>query len=760
MTIRSMFVRALGLLAVLATVSSRADAQSRAPVIQQRVTLDPSHPVGFHVLVVPDTVYVGQQATYEMGVFISESAQQRMRRNPEVVPAELRGVLAYDLGGPQSLPAVVQGGLRAFPHVLQRALFPLAGGRIVIPASQLSYALPRSASYFSREESAIVRAGEVSLFVKPLPDDGKPADFSGAVGDLSIRALVDVTRVRAGNPVVLTVRVGGRGNVKLWPRPDLHNMPASVVPAGERVQVDTSGQYVRGTKEFDWLVTPEREGRLVIPVVEYPFFDPYDEAYRTTSSDSLVLSIGAGEFTPDAAAASAREVLSVRRDDRGPLPPDLPDRPFAWALMAMAPLPALWWRRVRRLKAARLARGDAEPNREPSTVVTSAAPAADPVRVAAASLRRSLIGTLARQLDAPGTAFVERRSLERRLRRRGVTRETTAEVMQLLRDLDEAAWSAATGIARSSIGTRATLGDSWPDRIKAVTQSVEDEAMPPSGRDTGHAGATKHGAFGGRSKLVVFCIAAAGALSLAVGSVGNLHARGAAFQQSLAQYDVQQYADAAVGFLAIARAEPRDADAWANAGTAAWAAGDTVQSVVGWHRALRLEPRARDVRDRLDLVSRSSQSGIAHVANRPRDLAATITILLWCLAWGLLAFGYWTAAYRDTPETKGTDLAMRSRLAQRWAAVVFVLCVGTATWHWQSSGAREGKNLSVVSHLEPLRLSPGDAAGAIGGTMRGDLVKTGEEQLGAAGARWVAVEHADGRTGWLPARALLALTAP
>ena len=727
-------------------------AQPRAPVIQERVALDASQPVGFQVIVVPDTVYVGQQATYEMGVFITESAQQRMRRNPEVVPAELRGVLAYDLGGPQSLTPQVRGGVRIFPHVLQRALFPLTNGPITIPASQLSYSLPRSSSYFSREEAATVRAGEATLQVKPLPAAGQPADFSGAVGVLTLRSQLDVARARVGDPVVLTLRVGGRGNVKLWPRPLLRAPNASLVPTGERVRVDTTGQYVRGTKEFDWLVTPEREGRLVIPVVDYPYFDPYAEQYLVATSDSLSLQVGAGEFTPTDLDAAAPAVLAIRRDDRGPLPVPLVERPVAWALAGALPIPALWWRR-RRVRRARSGggagrtpsrfgqmEGDGVEHREAIDVAdTLHGPAPDPVRVAASSLRRQLLESLAAQLDTTATHLVERRVLERRLRRRGVTRETTARVMSLLDDLDAAAWS-PPGRARDA---QAGGDGTWTDRIRAASALVADEAMPPQdsgGRAVARGGGPRAGGRGasrGRLPAWLLVVTGTGVAALLAGGAGVVHARTAQFAEGVALYDSGDYARASATFFREAAAEPRNADAWANAGTAAWAAGDTVQSVIGWQRALRLEPTAVELRVRLDLVGAGATTGVAAVPATPVDAPVWLALGFWAAGWIGLAFG------------------------PGLSALLLVGTVGAAGWHVRLAPTRDASALAVIARPEPVRVAPGTDANAAGGTVRGDVVVRGVTRVdGAQGNVWVAVTHADGRTGWLPESALRPLEAP
>jgi len=705
-------------------------AQTRAPVIQDRVRLDPSEPVGFHVLLTPDTVFVGQQATYEIGVFITESAQQRMRRNPEVVPAELRGVLAYDLGGPQSLPALTQNGTRTFPHVLQRALFPLAAGRLDIPASQLTYTLPRSTSFFSREESAVMRANDVALHVRPLPRTGQPDDFSGAVGVLGLRASVDTPDARVGEPVLLTVRVTGRGNVKLWPRPEVVTPGAALVPAGERVAVDTSGQYVRGTKEFDWLVTPEREGPLAVPVIEYAYFDPYDASYRVARSEPIGITIAAGEFV--SAPDVERDGLSVRTLDRGARREPLSRHPLLWALLAVAPLPALRRRRSVGEWARDRTRASAVPDAPSRPVELSAH---ERVRRSAAESRKQLLVVLATRLGTTAPSLAAHAALERRLRRRGVTQGTTQQVLALVADLDAVAWAReARGAWQDDADLRA--------RTDALLAQVALEAIPA----TSGNGEAPHRRRTSAAPLMMGLLAIAG-------GAAALHARSpqsAGFADGVHAFGQQRYADAAAYFVELAIAEPRHADAWANAGTAAWAAHDTVGAVRGWQRALRLEPHAVDMRRSLALLPSASWGGVAHVPNVPRDAGTIVAALLWCLGWMGVAW-----ARRVTARLPGTDAA---RVGRAVPVGLLVLAVILGGWQWRLEQQLSPAPLSVVARAEPLLVAPGRDASTFGGTSQGDLVRVGESRReGASSDAWARVTHADGRTGWLPSSALVPL---
>ena len=77
--------------------------QGGSPEVVTRSRVDHSRGVDFHALVVPETVYVGQQATYQLGVFLDQDTRQRIRRNPEFQPPETRS-LEPGLHHPWQLP--------------------------------------------------------------------------------------------------------------------------------------------------------------------------------------------------------------------------------------------------------------------------------------------------------------------------------------------------------------------------------------------------------------------------------------------------------------------------------------------------------------------------------------------------------------------------------------------------------------------------------------------------------------------------------
>ena len=154
--------RALYAAAALVLLAPSLGAQRRVPAVVTEAELDPAAGVNFHALVEPDTVYVGQQATYQVGVFLDGDVRARLRRNPEFVPPEMRGMLSYELPtGHAFVPA--PGGLGRYEvHVFERAVFPLTAGTLEIPPATLNYTLPLSPSFTAGQSCCLCFRGRSS----------------------------------------------------------------------------------------------------------------------------------------------------------------------------------------------------------------------------------------------------------------------------------------------------------------------------------------------------------------------------------------------------------------------------------------------------------------------------------------------------------------------------------------------------------------------------------------------------------------------
>jgi hypothetical protein len=137
-----------------------------------------------------------------------------------------------------------------------------------------------------------VTAGRRTINAKPLPEQGRPENFSGAVGKFDFEANVSRNSLIATEAFSLSIEVEGKGNLKLFelPKP---NLPAALeIYEPERSEnIDTSISGMRGSAADNYTVVPNEEGRYPIPSVAFSYFDIASESYKTLVSNQTVISV-------------------------------------------------------------------------------------------------------------------------------------------------------------------------------------------------------------------------------------------------------------------------------------------------------------------------------------------------------------------------------------------------------------------------------------------------------------------------------------
>ena len=688
--------------------------------------IDTGQGVNFHAYIEPDTVYVGQQATYEVGVFIDDQLRLRLRRNPEFVPPEPQGMLTYDLPAPTRTPGTRHVGGRTYEvHVFDRALFPLTPGRYEIPQAQLAYSLPLSLSFFSREEGHTLYAESLAVVAVAPPEAGRPPGYAGAVGDLRVDERLDPAQARVGNPVLLTVRVEGRGDVKLFPRPNLDVPWGSAVPAQERVRLDSASESVRGEKEFDWLVTPRDSGTVALPPVRYPYFNPYTERYDVAVAAPETLRVRPGSLAPaDTGQAALPPPLAVRTLYRGALPPPFYTQPLFAALALAAPLPAIvltGWRRPRRRRRA-----------PPSAAARLRRLARKRSTSDALLVRRLFVRALVDRFDLPVITLTDRGALTQALRREGVTAARAGEAQAVLAVLDRAAFDTAAAPRRpvsSNVCIRAHAA------YVAVVAEARRRTVPArTGTPGGDGGRTADGA----AFLVAALLASGVAITVAT-AAENASRDSREFDAGLTSYAQGRFGVAATHFATAAAISPRSPDAWANAGTAAWATGDTADAVVGWQRAGRLEPWAADVHERLALVRAPQDGPIARLPPVPVSSSANIALAAWLAACTLGA----------------VRAARRRRVLSPLTLAMPAVALALGLLAIRSDETAEARDLSVVGPQATLYAAPALAAEHLRSLDAGDIARTFVRD-----GAWTRVMLDGDRDGWVETITLTSIARP
>ncbi len=281
-------------------------------------------------------VYVGQQATLEFDLCYRFQLQNVGFKE---IPT-YSGFWAKELFSARELqPRREQiNGLPFNVAPLKKvALFPTVTGIHSIEPISLSCEIPQRRrrggfffddfdDFFGRSSQALVLRGEmVEIQVLPLPDRGRPDDFTGTVGRFGISADGNPRSVPAGDPVTLRIQVAGRGNIDGIKPPDLSNIDGFKVydPTAETAADVDSGIY-GGSRRFEYILIPERSGNLRIPPISFVHFDPELVAYRRISTAPIQIQVAPGTASEQVAnyGLSRKAIQQVGSDIRH-IKPDL-----------------------------------------------------------------------------------------------------------------------------------------------------------------------------------------------------------------------------------------------------------------------------------------------------------------------------------------------------------------------------------------------------------------------------------------------------
>ena len=118
-----------------------------------------------------------------------------------------------------------------------------------------------------------------------------PPAFSGAVGQYTLEAKLSREEGVQGVPMQLVVTVRGRGNPDAIGAPRVPKVEKAYISDPDRSPAPAEPTGAGVEKTFTYMVTPLEPGELRIPPIEYGYFDPAAEAYKTESTQPLTVRV-------------------------------------------------------------------------------------------------------------------------------------------------------------------------------------------------------------------------------------------------------------------------------------------------------------------------------------------------------------------------------------------------------------------------------------------------------------------------------------
>ncbi len=207
-----------------------------------------------------------------------------------------------DKGKSQIYEGTYQGKLYRYVILRRTVLYPQKTGKLEIEPLTLDVPIDVQGNrrdVFGRRRmtrvNKTISAGGRTIDVKPLPLQGRPDNFTGAVGDFQFNIFTNKTSLDANESLELKTKITGTGNLKLFDLPSL-NLPSSLEvyePVRDN-QVKTNSKGMNGSVSESYIIIPQYKGVYPIRPIAFSYFDLKTEAYKTISSDEIIINVENG----------------------------------------------------------------------------------------------------------------------------------------------------------------------------------------------------------------------------------------------------------------------------------------------------------------------------------------------------------------------------------------------------------------------------------------------------------------------------------
>ena len=209
------------------------------------------------------TAFVGEQITLTYKILTQlPIAQVEIKESPT-----LKGFWVEEVELPKN--PIPQGrnlnGKQYTEYTIKKqALFPTTAGTIPIPTSTFALGVRTSSGGFfslGTQQTVFRKTDPLSIKVNPLPEVGRAADFTGAVGSFKMETSVDKSKAEVGQAINLKVVLSGSGNFRTitdFPLPELPGFKIYSSKSNDNVGVRNN--VLQGSKTWEYVVIPQVPG--------------------------------------------------------------------------------------------------------------------------------------------------------------------------------------------------------------------------------------------------------------------------------------------------------------------------------------------------------------------------------------------------------------------------------------------------------------------------------------------------------------------
>ena len=592
-------------------------------------------------------------------------------------------------------------------------------------------------STFSSERRQLtLRSDSLTLSVQPLPEAGRPDNFSGAVGSFELAVQATPQDLSVGDPIAVQMRINGTGYLADAAAPTF------VQVDGFRVYEPLAGKTQGSTKSFEQVLIPQDQTLDAVPAAQFSYFDPQARRYRTLESQPIALVVRPPKTAtqktvvtghPDAPSVRSRDEQEALgqdivyiKDEPGSLVPHAKPWYRSLGFLLWQPLPVLlflgaWWYDQRR----RRLRGDSRYAR----FTVAGKQAQQSLTQAEHHLKQeeypALYTVLARTLQAyvsakfdlpPGGIDTQA------LHERGVSQACLEQIARVEETCEQ---------VRFAQGTTASMRDKSHETLSLVRQIIDQ--LERTHRQFAVLQFT----------LCAVCLCWATALAAAVPTTPQT-----AFFRANTLYTQGQYAEAVEAYEAVLQSGLVSGNLYFNLGNAYFKAGQVGRAILNYERARHFLPSDPDLAANLRFAHSLTGTEVCQpplwqrlVFPLAQRVATDQLVWLTCVTYTLL-FAI-LAVYRLWPRRPRWLRSVGWGVAASLVVLTLSLVQQLRTSEWQRH--------AVVLKQEdtPVRFEP-----AASGTVHFSVTQGTRVQVFDVREDWWQVARCDGRRGWVEKDAL------
>ncbi|MDP8227116.1 MAG: BatD family protein [Candidatus Celaenobacter polaris] len=245
-------------------------------------------------------VFVGEPFTIK---YVLYSNKGLVGLNAEKMP-EFEGFVKEETFQAKNITHTLEviNGIRYYAYrISDYTLFPTNANSFTLDKMELlcAYEVPAKSFFdFGTTKRVYIQSNTLGIKVKPLSLAGQPQNFSGAVGQYSIKSELSSSQVKIGESVTLAITISGSGNIRMFEPPTLSVIPNIDTFPPEESDVLYHPDNVSGKKVIKYILIPEEPGTYDLPQISFTYFDPRSETYKAIYTKSLTLDVEKGKVTP------------------------------------------------------------------------------------------------------------------------------------------------------------------------------------------------------------------------------------------------------------------------------------------------------------------------------------------------------------------------------------------------------------------------------------------------------------------------------